>query len=584
MSSSVRTRTSGGSWWVMFVVGFFALVLVVVDRLVFGKARSGAGRWLALHWRLSHVNHNASSLNRHKLHYSMAATLLELPPELVVNIFHYLNDDDFFATRVVSKHLERASFSTFGKRFFRKKGYMITTASLDVLQDVASHEELRPYVQHVWFNPDCYTFGPLLFPPGLFVDWDAVDAGDRYSDDPEINKRNHQAHAACMEDHHSLIHSDRTLADKLTSAFSSLPNLKTVGMRRSDQHNPWGWRTLKEAIGRDPRELGDLPWIHQSGASGPTLLYAALMQALGTSGAAIQRLYTDAIEIDLISLRTLPLDVIQRACNSLLYLEINVTKGNTSTIYQTPDETTESARSREISQYGSGLINLLYSSPYLRELGLMIFPDRKQSHLMPPEEGWLRSYPFLALLHLSTSGIQLQNLRRIKLEKFTTTPETLISLLKPSAKNLTSIKLRDIRLLNASPSPPTTRPWHDIFTFLSTSCPKLSYLLLYHLSHATGTIRFVETLPPLDRTDFWEEDLSEVVSFTSYENLAVEAGTPHSDPGTVGPEKRAAIARAREAAGERVRALREGHWYGRNTFSYEMDEMVWHTDTSGEEW
>jgi hypothetical protein len=516
----------------------------------------------------------------------MATTLLELPPELVINIFQYLDDDDFFAARVVGKHLERASFSTFGKRFFRKKGYMITTASLDVLQHVASHEELRPYVQHVWFNPDCYTFGPLLFPPGHFDDWDAVDAAERYSDDPQINRKNHEAHTACMEDHHGLIHSDRTLADKLTSAFCSLLSLKTVGMRRSDQHNPWGWRTLKEAIGRDPRELGDLPWIHQSGASGPTLLYAALMTALSTSGAAIQRLYTDAIEIDLISLHTLPLDVVQRACSSLLYLEINVTKGNTntSTISHPPNETTSSSPSHRISQYGSGLINLLSSSSRLRELGLMIFPDRKQSHLMPPEEGWLRSYPFLALLHLSTSDIQLSNLRRIKLEKFTTTPETLIALLKPSAKNLTSMKLRDIRLLNAAPTPPTSRPWHDIFTFLSTSCPKLSYLLLNHLSHTTGTIRFVETLPPLDRTDFLDDDLGEMVSFTSYENISVEAGVAHSDPDHEGREKRREILRAREVVGERVRALVAGHWYGGNVFSYEMDEMVWHTDTSGEEW
>jgi hypothetical protein len=36
MSSSVRTRTSGGSWCVIFVVGFFAVVLLVV--VVFGKA------------------------------------------------------------------------------------------------------------------------------------------------------------------------------------------------------------------------------------------------------------------------------------------------------------------------------------------------------------------------------------------------------------------------------------------------------------------------------------------------------------------------------------------------------------------
>lgn len=513
---------------------------------------------------------------------SMATTLLELPPELIVHVFRYLDDVDFFAARLAGKHLERATFSTFGKRFFRKKGYMITTASLDVLQNVASHKELRKHVQHVWFNPDCYTFGPMLFLPGHFDDWDAVEPEDRYSDDPKVNRKNHEAHAACINDHHNIIHSKTVLATKLTSAFFSLPNLKTVGMRRSDQYNPWGWRTLKETIGKDPRELGDLPWIHQSGASGPTLLYAALIKALDTSGVEIQRLYTDAVEIDLISLHTLPLEVIQRACNSLLYLEVNVTKGSASSVYRPPYEDTVSRQVHEMSQYGSGLIRLLSSSPRLRELGLMIFPDRKQSHLMAPEEGWLESYPYLTLIHLA-GGMQLQNLRRIKLEKFTTNPATLISLLRPSAKHLTSIKLRDIRLLNETDTE-TERPWQSVFSFLATSCPRLSYLLLYHLSHSTGTIRFVENLPPPDASEILTEPVADTVNFTNYENISVEAGVPHSDPDTEGTEKRGKVLRAREAVGERVRALVGGHWYGRNTFSYEMDEMVWHTDTSDEEW
>jgi hypothetical protein len=503
----------------------------------------------------------------------MATTLLDLPPELIASTFSYLDDGDFFSARASVRHLERASFSTFGKRFFRKKGYMITTDSLDVLQNVSSHKELRSYVQHVWFNPDCYTFGPMLFLNNHFDDWDKVDPEDRYSDDPKTNRKNHEAHTACM---------DKVLADKLTTAFFSLPNLKTVGMRRSDQHSPWGWRRLRDAVGRDPRELGDLPWLQQSGASGPTLLYAAMLQALDSSSAEIRRLYTDAIEIDLISPRTLPLDVIQRACSSLQYLEVNVTKGNSSSVYRSPNEDTESQESHERSQYGSGLIRLLSASPKLRELGLMIFPDRRQSHLMAPEEGWLQSYPYLTLIHLA-AGMQLQNLRRIKLEKFTTTATTLISLLQPSSNHLTSIKLRDIRLLD-DPDTGAERPWQPFFSFLTTSCPKLSYLLLYHLSHSTGTIRFVQNLPPPGSDEVAAESMPDTVNFTNYENIFVEAGVPHSDPDTEGPERRATILRARETVGEKVRALVEGHWYGKNTFSYEMDEMVWHTDTSDEEW
>ena len=512
----------------------------------------------------------------------MATTLLDLPPELIASTFSYLDNGDFFAARASVRHLERSSFSTFGKRFFRKKGYMITTDSLDVLQNVSSHKELRSYVQHVWFNPDCYTFGPTLFLDDHFDDWDKVDLEDRYSDDRETNRKNHEAHTACMDDHHRLMHSDRVLADKLTTAFFSLPNLKTLGMRRSDQYSPWGWRTLRDDVGRDPRELGDLPWIPQSGASGPTLLYAAMIQALDTSGAEVRRLYTDAVEIDLISPHALPLDVIFRACRSLQYLEVNVTKGNASSVYRPPNEETEVRELHEMSQYGSGLIRLLSASPKLRELGLMIFPDRQQSHLMAPEEGWLQSYPYLTLIHLAAS-MQLQNLRRIKLEKFTTTSTTLISLLQPSSNHLTSIKLRDIRLLD-DPDTGTERPWQPVFSFLATSCPKLSYLLLYHLSHSTGTIRFVQNLPPPDAGDVAAESMPDVVNFTNYENISVEAGVPHSDPDAEGPERRAMILRAREAIGERVRALVEGHWYGKNTFSYEMDEMVWHTDTSDEEW
>jgi hypothetical protein len=526
----------------------------------------------------------------------MATSLLDLPPELIASTFSYLDDGEFFVARAAARHLERASFSAFGKRFFRKKGYMITTDSLDVLQHVASHRELRAYVQHVWFNPDCYTFGPMLFPDGHFDDWDEVDTEDYYSDDPDTNRNNHEAHAACMNDHHRLLQSDRILADRLKTAFSSLPNLKTVGMRRSDQHSPWGWRRLRDAIGRDPRELGDLPWTHQSGASGPTLLYAAMIQALDSSSATIQRLYTDAIEIDLILPRVLPSDVLQRACNSLLYLEINVTKGSASFAHRPPNDGISSSLSsqrHELPQYGSSLIRLLSASPKLRELGLMIFPDRTQSHLMAPEEGWLLSYPYQTLIHLA-AGMQLHNLRRIKLEKFTTTASTLTKLLQPSAKHLTSIKLRDIRLLDdddddkypATDSSATERPWQPIFSFLATSCPKLSYLLLYHLSHPTGTIRFVQYLPPPDADNTSGESVpdTDTVNFTSYENISVEAGVPHSDPDTEGREKRAAIMAARGAVGERVRALVEGHWYGRNTFSYDMDEMVWHTDTSDEEW
>lgn len=81
------------------------------------------------------------------------AVLLDLPAELIAHIVAFLPDHDVFATRRTARYIERASFSYFGKHFFRKKGFMITTPSLNVLQQVADHAELRKHVEHIWFNP-----------------------------------------------------------------------------------------------------------------------------------------------------------------------------------------------------------------------------------------------------------------------------------------------------------------------------------------------------------------------------------------------------------------------------------------------
>lgn len=79
--------------------------------------------------------------------------LLSLPPELIASVFQHLDDDAFLAGRLASRDLEDASLTLFGRRFFRKRGYMITTPSLDVLENVASSPRLSRYVTHVWFNP-----------------------------------------------------------------------------------------------------------------------------------------------------------------------------------------------------------------------------------------------------------------------------------------------------------------------------------------------------------------------------------------------------------------------------------------------
>lgn len=504
----------------------------------------------------------------------MATTILDLPSELVASIFNHNDDASFLAGRLANRHLEQASFSFFGKRFFRKKGFMITTASLDVLQCIAAHEKLRLYVQHVWFNPDCYTYGPPLHLLGFFDRTDDESSEerlrDRYSEHPITNRKHHQAHATCVHDHEMLLYSDTALANRLTTAFFSFPNLMAVGMRRSTSYNPWGWSQLRDAVGRDPRELGEIPSASSNELSGPTLLYTALIQALGVSGATIRRFYTDVIELDDVPLHKISPDVLSRACKSFLYLEINTAR------YLGDQPEIES--STPSLYYGKGLVKLLEACPGLRELGLMIFPQHNGHH-----------YSVMTTTRLSVfARLSLSNLRRVKLENLITKSKNLIGILQLSASNLTSIKLRNIRLIDdesggsssiVSADTSTERPWAPIFSFLATSCTKLSYLLLYHVSTTTGAVRFVQNLPPPP-----EQDPESAGFFTDYKNITVEAGIPHNDPDAEGAGKHAAILKAREAVGRRTRELVEGHWYGRFLFSYEMDEMVWHTDTSDEEW
>lgn len=532
--------------------------------------------------------------------------ILDLPTELVTSILQCLDDTDIFGARRAHSHIERTSFSFFAKRFFRKKGYLITTESLEVLKSVAAHQEIRKYVQHVWFNPDCFTFATPEYVGDLD---DGDDEPDPYDETqsrlvppaaPGISDddlKRYEAYRGCLLDHASILYNERLEAD-LTTALRTLPNLKAIGMRRSEDHRPWGWRQLRDATGHDPRDLGPIPTGPVCNLSGPTHLFIALIRSLAASEVKLHRLYTDAIEIDNILPRTLPDHMLAKACSSILYIELNATKGWLEQI-RMPATRAQHRCLDDPRMCGDGLARLLNATPKLREIGLQIFPDRKQSHLIPPlprqPDSWRQSYQYLSLQHL-VSNTRFSHLRRVKFEKFTTSPACLIGMLRPSSACLTSLKLRDIRLIPESSSSDkllqdqqdqqeAARPWQPFFNFLP-SCHNLTYLLLNHLTHPTGSIRFVANLPPLPPPDPSVPRLQTVANagdFTDYDNITVEAGRPNWESGK-GLLRRIELREAREEVQRRVHCLAEGHWYGRNIFSYAMDEGIWHTDTSDEEW
>ena len=149
--------------------------------------------------------------------------LLDLPAELIPAIMSYLDDHDFLQARNTSRFIESSTLSYFGRRFFRKRGYLITSPSLNILKAVAGHEELKKYPQHVWFNPDFYTFvTPDCAPdPG----WPYAEIyGMRKEDD----QQKYDIYQDCMHDHRGLLYSAK-LTEALKEAFSTLSNLQAIG-------------------------------------------------------------------------------------------------------------------------------------------------------------------------------------------------------------------------------------------------------------------------------------------------------------------------------------------------------------------
>lgn len=225
------------------------------------------------------------------------------------------------------------------------------TESLDALQSISEHSSLKKHIQHLWFNPDCATSHGVL------------------SNDALNTMQNKYA-----LDHRSLLHTAR-LAQRLRSILINLPALKTLGMRRGPEYKAYGWRTIRDQTGQDPRVLGSIHGRPLPQPTEATLLFAAIINATAQSNIKIQRLYTDAIQLDLIPETLLPLTSIQEALKTVHYLEINIIGG-----YRTHSDSDQDAH----DEYGARVVQMLRAIPELFELGMTIFSDPSQRYKLRP--------------------------------------------------------------------------------------------------------------------------------------------------------------------------------------------------------
>ncbi|KAK0291367.1 hypothetical protein LTS00_008367 [Friedmanniomyces endolithicus] len=483
--------------------------------------------------------------------------LTKLPSELISAIVSFLEDSDVRTTRLTCRAIERASLAQFGHRFFRKKGYLITSPSLHVLACIAAHKDLKKYVQHVWFNPDCFTFVHPECAP------DPQEAPD--PENPESllqllslsDRKRYEAYQTVKQDHSDLLQTwGRQLHEVLTPVFAALPNLKTVGMRRSEDHAPWG---------EDPRDLGPIPSGPMRSLSDPTKLFLAIIIAAAAANSQLRRFYIDAIELDNIHPASLAQETLAKACGAIWYLEINIAK---AWLYK--HQKNEFVPERE--DYGSGLVKLLKATTQLKEIALQIFLNRQPTNAQRDRDFWRNSYPYICLQR-AVESVHLPHLTRVKLEKVVTSPATLLALLSPCAGCLTSLKLRDVRLLSDEEHP---QPWRSVFAFFLASCPKLDFILFSRLLWEHGVITF---LGPLDVQSVRSRapdtrSLSEIVSASS----SGEAFFLDDELVELNIFGRAAVARTLEKLVER-------HCY--HTWLSQIgsiDEMGWHTDTTDEDW
>lgn len=506
----------------------------------------------------------------------MGATLADLPAELVCSLMNLLDNQDALTFRQTTRHIERSTFETFARRFFRKKGFLISPLALDVLQRIAKDAHLSRYVQHVWFNPDYFTFTQ-------FETTTPTQIGDVFgysiSSTVKLDDQSYQAYSRGLEDHRELMRPDR-LTPILCEAFRRFTNLQTVGMRRSEDHAAYGWSHLAQKIGHDPRLIGQ-SFNHMHGTmSRPGLLYIAMIQALAQADRRVQRLYTDAIELDHIEPNVMPPEVVRAACADLKYLEINTffrfpvvaSSEDARAPRQSRDEQEASEQLWAPGFTGGGLLQVLKATPRLQEVALQILPTVDASHLPSGvPAGTLRSLHALRLTHAHlvfadiVKGVQLSNLQRVKLERFTATGLELWSFLKSSADRLISLKLREVGLTRSDDD---VRPWQAFFETLSARCPKLSTILFHDLLRKDGlSIQSVVLFEP-------PKSIPEPTDEEAGSQLDYIPGMHHALVKAAGIDQVATT----------LASISKGHWYHRLSLRIAELDDDWHTDTSDEDW
>ena len=84
--------------------------------------------------------------------------LLDLPPEIILEVASSCSKHDLKALRSVSKALDTTLLTTFGTRFFNRVHVLPTPTSLDLLFQISAHDRLSPHVRELCLCSSIYQY------------------------------------------------------------------------------------------------------------------------------------------------------------------------------------------------------------------------------------------------------------------------------------------------------------------------------------------------------------------------------------------------------------------------------------------
>jgi hypothetical protein len=236
-------------------------------------------------------------------------SISRLPPEPLTTICGYLDFHEWYSLRITCQQTYSKTLEAFARQYYKSLSLLVTTESLNQLQQIAARELLRTSVHEIWIVPTLFEGWPEMKYPKV-ASSEYGRRSTKYSrkekswniTQAEFEAR-FAAYQAVIADHPSILESS-ALSDILAKCLSLCENTVTLGLRSYPIHlllnseKEAGVRCLVLPELRKQRSCrerhtawfdGPMPALQ---AMSHAMMFSALVDALIRSGQKVQSLHT----------------------------------------------------------------------------------------------------------------------------------------------------------------------------------------------------------------------------------------------------------------------------------------------------